>query len=129
MPTDPPPDEDLRRLELQNQRLKLENDRDEIRLPIKLADLGLRGTLTGAIAGAVLLVVLACISAFSDQSQITGNHLCVIAGIVCATVVFYGAFVFQRSLEIAVNRSKGVTAGTGGREHGKEKGGEPGARA
>jgi hypothetical protein len=102
---------DLRQRELELRRRKVE-------LPIELAKLGLRGTLSGAIAGVVLVVILGCIGAFVEKAQITGTHLCILTGIICATVVFYGAFVFQRSFQLAVDKSK-VTAGTTAPESGK----------
>jgi hypothetical protein len=83
-------------------RLKeLEIRRREIELPIELASLGLRGTLMGAIGGFVVLIVLAGLSVFSDKAQITGMHLCILAAIIATACVMYGAFVFQRSAQIA----------------------------
>ncbi|MBI3821175.1 MAG: hypothetical protein HY289_00675 [Planctomycetes bacterium] len=98
--------------ELALRRIELEIRNREVELPIELARLGLRGTLMGALAGAAILVILAIISAYSERAQITGTHICILAGIICATVVFYGAFVFQRSIQIAVDKTKGVTAST-----------------
>ncbi len=100
-------------------RLKLANEQRQIELPIELAKLGLKGTLIGAIVGAGLVVIIACFGALCDKAQITGTHLCVLTGTVCATVVFYGAFVFNRSIQIAIDRAKGVTAGSNLTESGK----------
>jgi len=104
--------DDLERQRLELQRLELDVRVKQVELPIELARLGLRGTLTGAIAGMILVVILGFIGAFSEKAQITGTHLCILAGIICATVVFFGAFVFQRSVQVAVDRTKGVVAGT-----------------
>lgn len=91
----------LEEANLELRRKELEIRQREVELPVELASLGLRGTLTGAIIGLVVLVALALISAFSDKAQITGTHLCILAGIICTTVVMFGAFVFQRSVSIA----------------------------
>lgn len=85
-------------------RLKeLEIRRREVELPIELASLGLRGTLTGAIVGFVTLMVFAGLSIYSDKTQITGTHLCIMTAIIATTVIMYGAFVFQRSAQIAAS--------------------------
>ena len=99
--------------ELELRRLELENRKRELELPVELASLGLRGTLSGAIAGIVLLAILAGISTFSERSQISGAHICILAGIICATVALYGAFVFQRSLTVTARRDEGVSVATG----------------
>jgi hypothetical protein len=69
-------------------------------LPIELAQLGLKGTLIGAVAGGALILALALIAAFSERAQITGTHLCIIMGLVAATVAAYGGYVFGRSLTL-----------------------------
>jgi hypothetical protein len=93
--------------ELELKRLELEIERRKVELPMELASLGLRGTLTGALVGCGLILALAGRNLISDRVQVTGTHLCVFAGIICATVVAYGAFVFNRSLDIAVNKMSG----------------------
>jgi hypothetical protein len=99
------------RLRLQERKLDLQFKELEIRrraveLPVELASLGLRGTLTGAIAGAILVIILAVLSAVSEKVNITGWHLCVFAGIICATAAAFGAYVFQRSFQIAATWEK-----------------------
>jgi hypothetical protein len=107
-------DLELRRLESQN-RLR------EIELPFELAGLGLKGTLIGAVAGEVLVAILACIAVFAEQSRITGTHLCIITAIVGTTVGVYGAFVFKRSLDVSVSNRKGVSVGAGFLESEKQR--------
>jgi hypothetical protein len=94
-------EESWKERELSFRERELEIRRLAATLPVQLADLGLRGTLTGAISGLILVLVLALIGTFSNQVAITGTHLCVITGLLCLTVVAYGAFVFQRSAQIA----------------------------
>ena len=85
-------------------RLKeLEIQRREVELPIELASLGLRGTLTGVIVGFITLMIFAGLSVYSDKAQITGTHLCVMMGIVATAAIMYGAFVFKRSAQIAAS--------------------------
>jgi len=73
----------------------------EIKSAVELASLGLKGTLMGALLGMLALVIFALIGAFSERIGITGVHLCVMTGLICLTVVSYGAFVFNRSLKVA----------------------------
>jgi predicted PurR-regulated permease PerM len=94
-------EESWKERELRFREGELEYRRLVATLPVQLADLGLRGALAGAIAGLILVLVLALISTFSNRVAITGTHLCVITGLLCFTVVAYGAFVFQRSAQIA----------------------------
>ena len=83
-------------------------------MPMELASLGLRGTLTGAIVGLVVLMFFAGLSVFSDRPQITGTHLCVMAAIIATTAIMYGAFVFKRSAQIAASyRGTHVAVGSG----------------
>lgn len=87
--------------ELELRRMELEIRAQEVTLPIELAKLGLRGALTGALAGCLMVIVLAGIAAFSDKAQITGLHLCIMMAIVAVAVALYGGFVFKRSLLIS----------------------------
>lgn len=92
--------------------LIIENRRRELELPGELTKYGLNGTLGGAIGSLILLLLLATMSLFAPKDSITGTHLCILAGILCATVVFYGAFVFDRSVNIAAAWKDGFSAGT-----------------
>lgn len=96
--------------ELTLRERELEIRRRAAELPVQLATLGLRGTMVGSIAGLVLVLALALISTASNRINITGTHLCIITGLICTTVVVYGAFVFQRSAQIAALwKDKGVS--------------------
>ncbi len=95
--------------------------RRAVELPVELAKLGLRGTLIGAMAGFLLLVALALITAFSDRVKIDGWHLCVLAGIVGTTVAVFGSFVFQRSFSVAAQVGDKIARVMSGRDA------EPGA--
>ena len=79
----------------------------EIKLASDLKQLGLRGTLTGAIGGMLLVVLLAGISVYSGGIVITGTHLCILVGILCASVTFFGAFVFDRAATVVADVQKG----------------------
>jgi hypothetical protein len=101
-------------VELELRRLELEIKKRELELPVELAQLGLRGTLTGALAGCTVVLALAIIRAFSDRLDITGAHLCIIMGIVAIAVALYGGFVFQRSVTIGGRwKDNGLSVGTG----------------
>jgi hypothetical protein len=86
--------------ELEVRHKELETELRKAELSIELAKIGLQGTLVGALAGGMVVVMLALIGMYSDRIQITGLDLCIILGIVAAAVTFYGAFVFQQSLAI-----------------------------
>ncbi len=97
--------------DLKLRRFELEIRQKQIELPIRLAHFGLVGSLTGALAGAIMMIVLAFIGAKYPELHITGNHLCILGAEICASVVFFGAFVFQRSFQIVVDKNNGITAG------------------
>jgi hypothetical protein len=88
-------------IEQEIQLKELELRLREIEVSKELAQLGLRGALTGALAGCLMVIALAVIAAFSQKVQITGTHLCWMMGIVAVAVALYGAFVFNRSLGIS----------------------------
>jgi len=98
-----PPDPERRSFAsvLDVQLKELEVRQLEIRLAVELANFGLRGTLMGALLGMLALVIFALIGAFSERIGINGVHLCIMTGLICLTVVSYGAFVFNRSLKVA----------------------------
>ena len=101
MSSSPLPETDSTQLSREIRLKELEIQRREVELPIELASLGLRGTLAGAIVGFVTLMVFAGLSVFCEKAQITGTHLCIMTAIIATTVIMYGAFVFQRSAQIA----------------------------
>lgn len=85
--------------ELSTQRLRLEEKK--IELGVQLSQFGLRGTLTGAIGGLFMVIILAILGAFLPDLGIDGTHITIIIGIICVTVGMYGAFVFNRSASFA----------------------------
>jgi hypothetical protein len=94
-------------MDFELRKMELDIRMQEIKLPKELASLGLQGTLTGALAGGLLIFALAIISACVEQPQITGNHLCIMFGMLLATIALYGAYVFERSLNISTNMNTG----------------------
>jgi hypothetical protein len=86
--------------DLKLREMELETRLREVELRVGLARTGLRGTLTGALVGFIMVLSLAGISAFFEQVQLTGTHLSIIVGIMAVAIVCYGAFVFERSLSI-----------------------------
>ncbi len=108
-----PNDTSLSLLDREIRLKELEIRRREVEMPMELASLGLRGTLTGAIVGFVTLMVFAGMSVLSEKAQITGTHLCIMTAIIATTVIMYGAFVFKRSAQIAASyRNTHVAVGS-----------------
>jgi hypothetical protein len=91
----------MRELELRGQEIQLASD---------LNALGLRGTLAGALAGVALAAALAATGAFSERIAITGWHICFIVAVISVAVVFFGAFVFNRSAKIVADVQRGTFA-------------------
>ena len=110
---------EIRPDEVELRRKELEVKLEQIKLRNELATLGLQGTLMGALASCFVIVALALIGAFSPKVQITGKHLCIITGIMALAVVFYGAYIFERSLHVAAElEGNKASLGTGERTAG-----------
>lgn len=89
----------------------------EAELVVELAKLGLRGTLTGALVGMLFVLLLASPHLFLEKEYpVCGNHITIIVGMICITVVCYGGFVFNRQLQLAfrwMNNEALIDAGKG----------------
>jgi len=76
-------------------RKELEIEWRKVELPFELASLGLRGTLAGALAGCLVVVLLAVIGMFSKAVEITGTHLSLWASwlwqSLCTVPLFFSA--------------------------------------
>lgn len=94
-------DLELRKLEYELSIRRLQLEEKKIEPGVQLTQYGLKGTLTGAICGVVLVIVLALLGSFLPNLGITGLHITIIIGIICITVGIYGAFVFNRSASVA----------------------------
>lgn len=73
---------------------KLDND-------YLLAKEGLKGTLLGAFACLFVIILIEVLPAFTPRHLVEGWQVVVIVGAMVASVVFYGAFIFDRALRVA----------------------------
>ncbi len=74
----------------------------EARLMVELAKFGLQGTLTGALVGMVFILLLIAPRIWVAEYPLDGTHVCILTGLICTAVVAYGAFVYNRQLQIAL---------------------------
>jgi hypothetical protein len=72
----------------------------------QLASKGLNGTLFGACASVLAILVLIFAPAVTGTHVVTGWQLVCIVALLGAAVVFYGAFIFNRALSITAERTK-----------------------
>jgi hypothetical protein len=72
----------------------------------QLAAKGLNGTLFGACASVLAILVLIFAPAVTGVHTVDGWQLVAIVALLGAAVVFYGAFIFNRALSITAERTK-----------------------
>jgi hypothetical protein len=72
----------------------------------QLASKGLNGTLFGACASVLAILVLIFAPAITGVQVVDGWQLVAIVAMLGAAVVFYGAFIFNRALSIDLERTK-----------------------
>lgn len=72
----------------------------------QLASKGLNGTLFGACASVLAILVLIFAPAITGAHVVTGWQLVAIVALLGAAVVFYGAFIFNRALSLDLERTK-----------------------
>jgi hypothetical protein len=92
--------------------VKLDNDH-------KLALRGLQGTLYGALGSLFAIIAIAVIQVLSGRNVIEGWAFAFMVLFFTAPVALYGAFIFNRTLNISAGIAKEggtVTAKTEGRE-------------
>ena len=79
-----------------------EEDKDrEIELErIKLARYGLQGTLYGTFASFTAIVIIALAQIITGRNVVEGAAFTIMVIAIAVSVVFYGSFVFGRSLGI-----------------------------
>jgi hypothetical protein len=71
-----------------------------------LASRGLNGTLYGAWASLLTIVLLIFAPAFTEKVVVTGWQLVFIVAFLAGAVVFYGAFIFNRALTITAEQTR-----------------------
>jgi hypothetical protein len=86
-----------------------ENDREIALEQIKLARYGLQGTLYGTFAALTAIVIIALAQVITGRNVVEGWAFSVMVIIIAVTVVFYGAFIFDRSLSLESKYFKGRT--------------------
>jgi hypothetical protein len=64
-----------------------------------IARVGLQGTLWGAWACLIAIVMIVVSPTFTSRSLLDGWQLVAIVAVMVISVVFYGAFIFQRALK------------------------------
>jgi hypothetical protein len=64
-----------------------------------VARVGLQGTLWGAWACLVVIVLIVLSPTFTSRNIIEGWQTVAIVAVMVVSVVFYGAFIFQRALK------------------------------
>ena len=88
-------------------------DRDiilaKLQLDHQLAQLGLSGTLKGAVAALVAIVAIAVVQIWLDRYVVQGWSFAAMVAAIVVPVTFYGAFIFNRALTVS-----GSFGGTGG---------------
>ena len=72
----------------------------------QLASKGLNGTLFGACASVLAILVLIFAPVVTGAHVVTGWQLVAIVALLGASVVFYGAFIFNRALSLDLERTK-----------------------
>lgn len=92
---------------------ELENKELEIKLFYGFLCLGLKGIFFSVIAGFFLIGGLGVLSLRSPDSNILGEHLCIMLAIVIASASLYGGYIFNRSVEISAKfGEQGFKAGS-----------------
>jgi hypothetical protein len=64
-----------------------------------IARVGLQGTLWGAWACLIVVTLIVLSPTFTSRNIIEGWQIVAIVGVMVVSVVFYGAFIFQRALK------------------------------
>jgi len=100
--SDVPPEHEIALVKLQNEiaLVKLEND-------YKLARYGLQGTLWGAWAALIAIVAIAVVQMVTGRTVVEGWSFTVMVGAIVAAVTFYGAFIFDRALNVSAKFGQG----------------------
>jgi hypothetical protein len=90
----------------------------KLRYDHEIARLGLQGTLWGAWASLAALVVIVIAQVMTERYVVQGWAFAVMAAVMAMSVTFYGAFIFDRALNISAKVEKeglaSFSAGAGG---------------
>jgi hypothetical protein len=78
---------------------KLQNDH-------QLARLGLQGTLFGAVAALIAIVIIVVIQVATGRYVIEGWAFAGMVAAIVIPVTFYGAFIFNRALSVSASVAK-----------------------
>ena len=72
----------------------------------ELAQLGLSGTLKGACAALVAIVVIAAVQIWLDRYVVQGWSFAALVAAIVVPITFYGAFIFKRALDVSARIEK-----------------------
>ena len=84
----------------ENKDQEFAKDREIALEQIKLARYGLRGTLYGTFAALTATVIIALAQLITGRNVVDGWAFTVMVIVMAIAVVFYGAFIFDRSLAL-----------------------------
>jgi hypothetical protein len=90
---------------------KLEYDHKAIRL-------GLQGTLWGAWASLITLLAIVLVPVYLEHPVLTGSQIVWAIAAFVVPIVSYGAFIFQRGLDVAAKVDR--TGGSGALKIGRD---------
>jgi hypothetical protein len=95
------PDHELALARLQHELAlaRLQND-------YQLARLGLQGTLYGAVASLIAIVTIAVVQAVIGRYVVEGKAFAAMVGVIVVPITFYGAFIFNRALNVSAKVEK-----------------------
>jgi hypothetical protein len=92
-----------------------------------LARVGLQGTLWGAVATLITLMVIVFIPVFSSKSIVDHWEVVGMAAVFVIPITLYGSFVFDRALKMSARIDKEGLSGQAQSEGGRSMGGKAGA--
>jgi len=88
--------------------MEADPDREIALEQIRLAKYGLQGTLYGTFAALTAIVIIALAQMITGRNVVEGWAFTVMVIVIAVAVVFYGAFIFERSLSLE-GKHKGFT--------------------
>ena len=80
--------------------------RTKLELNHQLARLGLKGTLWGAWATLLAIVLIVAIQAYIERYILDGWPLAAFAAVVVVSAICYGAFIFNHTLKFSAKMDK-----------------------
>jgi hypothetical protein len=86
----------MRESDLELARLKLNNDH-------QLGRYGLQGTLYGAFAALLAIVIIAVVQALTDRYIVRDWAFASMTAVIIIPVIYYGTFVFKRTLKVGTD--------------------------